>query len=394
MSCSNCGSTTYYYYGCGCSTCSNCSSGCSTCSGSACCVGLASPAPYYASVPMCQEDSCQKVYTELFSASIKTYAQFVVPECGGTVLLNVPETRNIPIGAWLWNPTYGRYQVVAFDCNNQAVTVLNDCTLVQDNPSAGTTVPSCINFIVSDSPCPLPVDSLPFLSENFTAPAALGCVTIQVTTTYGIEVGDEIYFQTNVGTGSYEVSTINSLTEMIICENGNGITPGVIVPATDIEGGLITPIYIINSNLTFEDTDSATGLIVNSGATTLTRNVSVSITNPSNIRGMIAYYNFMASITGQSDNCNSQAMQIRYRLQQAVDGAAYINIVDEYQDYYTLNDNNYYQSRSLSYTAFLLINPGQTRTIDGKLIIDWIAGPATELENISIQYRLDGIGVI
>jgi len=54
------------------------------------------------------------------------------------------------IGSYIWNPTYGWFQITAFDSVTEQLTVLNNCFTA--NAAPGTPVPSCTQFVFGSPP--------------------------------------------------------------------------------------------------------------------------------------------------------------------------------------------------------------------------------------------------
>lgn len=115
MSC-NCSSKTK----CGCST--SCSTSCSSC-----------------------DTTCAAVCTALEVAN-----SWNIPACSAEAVLSVPGLETVLIGSYIYNPTYGWFQVTAFDSANHQITVMNEC--FDANAAAGTVVPALTTFIFSAPP--------------------------------------------------------------------------------------------------------------------------------------------------------------------------------------------------------------------------------------------------
>lgn len=215
MSCSKCGSST----SCGCS-------------------GTA----YYLDADVCIEDHCQKTYEQQFTFAICPKNSWNVPSCGQSAVLRVPGILGAAIGSYLWNSSFGYFQVTSVDASKGQIGVVNSC--VEGNASPGTQIPKCTCFVVTAEPVTNNSASLfPFLAIDFTAPADGNCVDITLTTSGGIAAGDII----SIGTGSYTVDSFLSSTVIRICNNGDGIYPGTPVIAKDLSGKYVYPVNVISS---------------------------------------------------------------------------------------------------------------------------------------------------
>jgi len=64
----------------------------------------------------------------------------------------VPGLKNVLIGAYIWNPTYGYFLITAFDAYTSQLTIQNTC--LSDNAPAGTTVPALTGFAITSIPSP------------------------------------------------------------------------------------------------------------------------------------------------------------------------------------------------------------------------------------------------
>lgn len=214
-----------------------------------CCdnVQYATPQPYYQTAPLCAEDHQKCVVNNSFTATLKVQNSWNIPDCQASAVLSIPGLSRILPGSYLWNQSYGYFQVVSYDSTNGQVTVQNNCT--SGNASVGTQVPSCTDFIVA----PPPVSSsggggvptiYPYLALDFTAPANGTCIPITLTTTAGLSVGKNI----QIGTGVYQLSSISNSTNVTICNIGVGAIPGTPVLARDSEGNLQYPVILIDTN--------------------------------------------------------------------------------------------------------------------------------------------------
>ncbi len=117
------------------------------CKGNSCSCNVV-PIPYYED-PCFQENQCQGTQVVVqYTPVIKISNNWAVPEVDTIIQLNVPGVTDMLIGSYLWNPTYGNYEVVSFDVNNQTVKVTK---AVDNEVEAGVIVPSCTRFILNST---------------------------------------------------------------------------------------------------------------------------------------------------------------------------------------------------------------------------------------------------
>jgi len=132
---------------CGCSSCSTC--GCSPCSCGTSATRPA-PAPYYNEAGSSQETHCQSVNLQFFATAIASANDFVMPACNNLAVITFPGVTQVQIGSYLWSSIVGYLKVESFDYRVHEVTVLNECLL--GNVVAGTIIPRCTLFNITDSP--------------------------------------------------------------------------------------------------------------------------------------------------------------------------------------------------------------------------------------------------
>ncbi len=237
MSCTTCGSNA----NCGCQSSSSCGSSSSSVS-SACSANSvpSSPQPFYACAPACKEDNKQKIFITHYSAALKVENSWNVPACGETATLTIPGLTNIVIGSYLWNEEYGYFEITAFDSGLQQVTVINRCN--EGNAAPGTGVDACTLFVNTTPPADTSDTGQACVAVSFTAPAVSACIDITLTNTTNITAGDVI----QIGSGFYRVSEIKPNDIINICNDGEGITPGTSVIATDAAGNYQYCISVIS----------------------------------------------------------------------------------------------------------------------------------------------------
>lgn len=270
MSCTTCGSNV----NCNCSqpacnTVPTCNTGYANV-GSGCCgtgsvVGCCSPTvqaapiPYYSCAPACPEDHTQKIVINKFAADVKVTSSWNVPVCGESATVTIPGLTAITIGSYLWNPSYGYFEVTSFNAGTQQVTLVNRCT--DGNATAGTSVAACTEFTVTDPPVDISTQSGVCVAVDFTAPPvcdAVGCcIDITVTTVNGLVSGGTV----QIGTGFYQVSAVKPNDVITICNQGDGILPGTAVIAQDASGNYNYCLTILSSNPCEADEVDAASLV-------------------------------------------------------------------------------------------------------------------------------------
>lgn len=245
MSCRTCGSNTR----CGCSgtivgVVLNRPNACDTACAPDCCENTvhANPTPFYNCAPACAEGHTKSIFIQQFVADIKIQDSWNVPGCGLTATVTSIELQGIVVGSYIWNPTYGYFEITAFNPTTNQITILNHCN--EGNAAAGTTVPSCTEFTVTVPPCDCGSDSDVCVAIDFTAPDVDDCVDITLSGTTGLTAGDTI----QIGTGFYFLEEIKPNDVVTICNQGEGITPGTSVIALDANGNYQYCISIISTN--------------------------------------------------------------------------------------------------------------------------------------------------
>lgn len=231
--------------GCDCSSVSgidvqDCGTGC-------CDTNIAIPSKF---LPSCAapllEDHCQKVVVENFYATLKIANEWNVPACGLTAILSVQGLKDVSIGSYIWNATYGYFQIIGFNSSLEQITVQNNCTT--GNATPGTTIDSCTDFIIAPAPQSAnsnnPSSIYPYVAVDFTAPNNGDCLLITLTTVNGLAAGKPV----QIGSGTYRLSSVDSATTVTICNDGAGIVPGTAVFAKNAGGDYQYPVILIDAN--------------------------------------------------------------------------------------------------------------------------------------------------
>lgn len=202
----------------------------------------ASPTPYYECASPCPENHNSRVVLQQFNADIKVQNTWNIPACGEEATITVIGLKSINLGSYIWNQTYGYFEVVGFDTGSGQVTIENHCN--EGNAVAGTTVPACTLFTVVDPPCDCPSAENICVAVDFTAPDVGDCLDITLTTNEGIRAGDTV----EIGTGFYFVNEVKPNNIINICNEGQGITPGTPVIALDSAGDYNYCLTILTGN--------------------------------------------------------------------------------------------------------------------------------------------------
>lgn len=224
-----------------------CGSGCSSCNSTPCCCSSnsATPAPFYGgcNTPQCTENHCQQIIYNYFATAICIQYAFNMPDCGETASIYFQNVKVLTTGSYLWNADFGYLEVISFNPQTGQTTVKNNCQ--EGNASIGTNIPACTCFDVVDPPN-LDNDpgDFPYVATDFVAPNNGDCITINVTSVNGLSEGGKIA----IATGFYVLDSIVSPTQIRICNEGEGITPGTTVIALDEAGQYQYPITTIQNN--------------------------------------------------------------------------------------------------------------------------------------------------
>lgn len=249
------------------------SNSCTVCGCSSCCCGVScatntapgcssfAPIPRAASQPCasCPEDNIRNIINQTYAASVRVQDSWNIPDCSQSAVVTIPGLSQITVGAYLWNPSYGYFQVTAFNSTLQQVTILNNCT--DGNSAPGTRVPACTDFNLSPPPCSCnnaQPDLFPYVALDFTAPNDGDCTNITVTNVNGLIAGKEV----EIAGGTYTLDSIVSGTVIKICNNGDGLPPGTPVIALDGAGNYQYPIILVDANPCTNPSDTTGTIIV------------------------------------------------------------------------------------------------------------------------------------
>lgn len=232
---------------------------CGTCNVNPCCCRgePSTVTPYYDCSPQCTENHCQQINNTYFATAICTQYAFNIPACGQNANLYFPNTKVILVGGYLWNPTYGYFEITSFNSQTGQTTIVNHCT--DGNASIGTTVSACTCFAITDPPVTNDDPTqFPFVASDFVAPDVDGCIIINVTSVSGLVAGAPL----TLGTGTYVLDAIINPTQIRICNTtGHGLVPGTNVIAKDGSGNYQYPLSSVTVNPCTQDVVSL-GVVV------------------------------------------------------------------------------------------------------------------------------------
>lgn len=189
--------------------------------------------PYYETVVSEVIQSHTKILKDsCYAAGIEIKEDWNIPAIGSDIPVVIGDVYNISVGSYLYHAAYGYFRITNWDQYNKTVGLLNEN--IKGTAAPGTFVPKCTLFIVTSKPCCVDDSSFlfPFLAEDFVAPSVSTPLVVQVTSVFGLRVGELV----RIGTGLYRLQTINSSNEIVIINEGAGATPGTDVEALDANG--------------------------------------------------------------------------------------------------------------------------------------------------------------
>lgn len=153
---------------------------------------------------------------------------FNMPACAGTGNIKVSDASRFTRGTILYNENVGYLRVTAI-VDETTITVLNEClecNVKQPGESVDTSnlfsigIPTCGAVGTTGVPA-----GTPFLDLDFIAPDVGSCVDIKVTNVLGLNIGDIV----SIAGYEYRVGAIPTTTQIQICNDGDGDTPGTAV---------------------------------------------------------------------------------------------------------------------------------------------------------------------
>lgn len=188
--------------------------------------------------------NCTSIYNKSFDATVTFTSNWNIPQCDQYAYVYVSDASRILLDSIFWNPTYGYFKVISISLTTNRLEIQNLC-IGDDIPAAGTQVPACTPFVISQSPyAPSSILDI-YLTSDFTAPEVGECVAITVTATNGLVVGQTI----QIGSYTYSISTVSDETNIVICNTGAGYPGGTPITAQDSFGRYIYQIIVLAVSL-------------------------------------------------------------------------------------------------------------------------------------------------
>jgi hypothetical protein len=192
---------------------------------------------------MCKEDHCNVTYVPQYSLGIQITSAWNIPTCGGSAVISVPGLYGASPGSYLWNSSFGYFEIVSVDTEKQTITITNPCLV--DNAAPGTSVPKCTTFIVTDPPCCEDVlNTGVCVKLDFTAPPLNTPVDITLTSVEGLIAGNYI----QIGSAIYLLQTIKPNNVVTIINKGEGAIPGTPVYGLDQFGRCQNRVILLSRN--------------------------------------------------------------------------------------------------------------------------------------------------
>lgn len=188
------------------------------------------------------DSNCPSTYERCLNASYLSLTAFNVPRCGQEIPVRFETIKNIFIGSYLFNDTYGYFEVTKLDTANSTLVLNRDCSINGQENLAGHAVPLTTRFTLVPYPSKFAVSNECYVAENFTAPTTpvagshISCTTVQVTTSKCFAPGQWVSITAPSGDiGYYYVSEINTIDGPIItlCNAGAGFPPGALIQAVN-----------------------------------------------------------------------------------------------------------------------------------------------------------------
>ena len=226
-------------------------------------INTAGPKPYYEEVnDEVKEDHKQYLVGTTFAVGVSSPDSFNIPNVDEDVAVVFPDVINIIVGAYLYNPQYGFLKITHWNPHNWTVGLMNDN--IEGTAAPGTYVKEGTKFVVTPKPCCSDAETasiFPYLAEDFTAQNIGDDRTVQVTSTFGLRLGEII----RIGSATYRLTLINSSKEIVINNEGGGYAPGTNVEAKDVNGNFQYLLYSENTDICASNLNTTGRLIVCDG---------------------------------------------------------------------------------------------------------------------------------
>lgn len=340
----------------------------------------------------CAEDHTLEIVTTEYAAALKVSNKWTVPACNQTAELTVPGLRAAHIGSFLWSADYGAFEIVSFNPGANTLLVRNPCIL--GNVSPGTIIPAANLFILTPPPLDIAANLISYVTANFIVPAVGNSVTIQVTSTEGIQAGYDI----QVGSSRFHVDTVVDEETLQVTNLGFGGAIGSTIYAFNGAGDYQYAVIIVNSSAVFSEEKTGGPLTLNAANPTqelqLAPTQLIVYNNASLNKAAQIFYTVRAHVTGNMQNANSNLAAYNFQLQQAVNGGSILSVVNMNESKYTSNDTQFSESKEVMWAGVASVPPQGSFSLDAKALLTW-QGTGTAVYNIdSLVVGASGIVVI
>jgi hypothetical protein len=217
------------------------------------------PKPYYEEVQKNVVQNHETIIQQTKHAvGVLISEPWTVPELGEEITVHIEGVTVIPIGIQLHSPQYGYFRVAHWNPHTGQAGIVNDGIVGTAEP--GTFVPNFIPFTPTPKPCCQDDTStfLPFLAENFIAPQVNLSKDVDVTSVFGLMIGNYV----RIGSGLYRLDEIKSSKRIRIFNKGAGHAPGAQVLAKDSNGEYQYLLTTEASYVCTADIDSTSGRLI------------------------------------------------------------------------------------------------------------------------------------
>lgn len=333
--------------------------------------GGATPVP-------CPENHCEIHQTNCFSTVVKVQNTWVIPSCGSTAVLSVPDVLMVLPGSYLWNETYGYFEITEFNASTREITIRNNCN--EGNAAPGTQVVTCTNFIVTAIPQQAVLPNVfPYVAVDFVAPGDGDCAAITVTTVALLSAGNVV----QIGSGQYTIQSIDSASLITICNDGDGITPGTLVDALNAANEYQYPIIVVEGGCcsleqALEDQSDPSNISISVGETEYSDTALLTVTNSSNALNLNVLYSveaFLADITvDMVKSPNFPSLTGTFTLQVRLDGGAWtsvreFNLVYYGDPDYPLSPVQVTDTKQGMYNSVMVVAPSDSVTVEARTAV-------------------------
>lgn len=193
----------------------------------------AGPKPFYEEVKdTVVQDHATVIKQNSYAVGVLICDSWVVPEKNKDLAITLSGVVFLPIGAYLWNRQYGYYLITHWNPETGQVSIQNE--EFAGNAAVGSFVRANTPFLVAPTPDIQASEStfFPYVAENFIAPPVDGTITVDVTSIFGLVVGDYVRMDTKL----YKLQSIQSTKRITLLNEGGGFVSGTEVEAFNNEG--------------------------------------------------------------------------------------------------------------------------------------------------------------